>query len=591
MDNPSTPNGTSSHDDSSDSSELMRRQAMALERLALVSDPEYIPRARALKRLAGLIVALSGGVLAAYEFAIFVYESHQRRDMVSNWVEAARELYEVESSPDEAVVMLERASDLSPQDASVVKMSAYIGGMRTVEQLMNLDRPFSPKDMEDYGQAMGQAIMLERVDKDNPEWAILRGQLALAAGETDRARSFIAKALQIDPASPFANLRLALVHMNLSREAAGADDSATRDAEMAKCRQLIDRSLALNPDFSLAKLWKALIALSDGDLDTTITMCRQILQKDPRFYKALATLGEAYTMQAVADGASEAQSREAYAKAQDAYERALAIKPDLSQGLYGLARLYGLQDKYEIGLRYARSATAMDPGSLAATQMQGTLAIELAKVGGPDSEDYGSLIEEAIGCYSKALDLNPRDADNYIERSKLYRQTGKLRLAGADARNAVLFAATDPYAHNVLGLYLLDAGFLEEAASAFATCTQLDEKFDAGYLGRGRALRALGNLEEAEASLDAALDVASADLKSQMLLERGRVREARGNAEGALADFVAARTDDPDSFDAWIAEANALRALNRKDASVAAARSALQLRPDDQVAKQLMSGQ
>jgi len=75
-----TPN--SSTTGSTDTGELLRRQAAAMERLALVSDPEYIPRARALRRLAGMVVALSGGVLAAYEFAIFVYESHQRRGKI-----------------------------------------------------------------------------------------------------------------------------------------------------------------------------------------------------------------------------------------------------------------------------------------------------------------------------------------------------------------------------------------------------------------------------------------------------------------------------------------------------------------------------
>ena len=563
--NPSTTGST-------DTGELLRRQAAAMERLALVSDPEYIPRARALRRLAGMVVALSGGVLAAYEFAIFVYESHQRRGMVSNWVEAARELYEVESSADEAAIMLEKAAELSPQAASVVKMSAYIDGMRTVERLLNLDRPFSEEDMAQYGAAMGQAIMLERVASSKPEWAILRGQLASAVGEPARARDFLDRALAIDPDNAFANLRLGLVHRTL---AMAAKDDASSAAEMARCRVLIDRALQLQPKFSLARLWKAYLAIDAERWDEAVAECQEIIRTDPRFYKAYATMGQAYF---------EKKDR---AAAQSAYQRALAIRPDLAIAMYGLAKVFGTERKYEIALRYARRATDTDPGYMGAWQMHGTLAMELAKEGGADSEEFGALIEEAIECYSKALDLDPRSADNFMERSKLYRLVGKLRQAGADARNATLFGANDPYAWNVLGEYLLAAGFHGEAVDAFAKTVELDAEFDAGFLGRAKARRALGDLAGAQQDLDAAVAVASDQIKASIFLERGRVREALGNREGALADYVAARTDKPENFDAWMAESAVLKAMGRVEDSSAAARKAQQLRPDDAAAKAL----
>jgi tetratricopeptide (TPR) repeat protein len=570
MTNAPEPDSTSSPRD--DTGELLRRQAEAMERLALVSDPEYVPRARAVKRLAGLIVALSGGVLAAYEFAIFVYESYQRRDMVSNWVEAARELYEVESSPEEATVMLERAAELGPQDASVVKMSAYIGGMRTVERLLNLDRPFTKDDMEQYGAAMGQAIMLQRVAADEPEWAILRGQLASAVDEPARALEFLDRALKIDPDNAFASLRLGLVHRAI---ASATDDKAKAAEETRNCRELIDRALALRPQFSLARLWRAYLALDADDSDAAIAECREILRTDPRFYKAYATMGQAHFMKGEL-GAAQA-----------AYQRALAIRPDLAIAMYGLANIFGTESKYEIALLYARRATSTDPGYMSAWQMQGTLALELAKESGPEFEGYGELISEAIECYSKALDLDPRNADNFMERSKLYRMVGKLRQAGSDARNATLFGPMDPYAWNVLGEYLLAAGFHAEAIDAFTKTVELDQSFDAGFLGRARARRALGDLASAQRDLDAAVAVASDQIRAIIHLERGSVREALGDRDGALEDFISARTTKPENFDAWIAEAKLLKAMDRPDQSRAAAREALKLRPDDPITKEL----
>jgi tetratricopeptide (TPR) repeat protein len=556
-----------------DTGELLRRQAAALERLALVSDPEYVPRARALKRLAGLVVALSGGVLAAYEFALFIYESHVRRTTVANWVEAAREMYEVEGSPSEASSMLERAQELGPQDVNVVRLAAYIDGMRAVERLMNLDRPFGKDDVEEYGRAMGQAVMLQRVDARSPEWAILRGQLALAVGEAERARGFLEQALTIEPGNSFATLRLALVHRAL---AVKAEDPEVRARELAACLKLIERTLALSPTFKWAHLWKGAVALEQsGDADTAMKSFQDAIAIDPRFVTAWVNLGKA------------AESKGDLPEAERAYVRALEIRPDLAMAITGLAYVYGLQDKYEIGLRYARRATDANAGSLEAWVMRGRLALELAKESADDAAAHDALIEEAITCYSTALDLDPRQGDAYIERSKLNRQARRLREAGGDARNAILFNPRDPYAWNVLGEYLLEIDFHDEAAAAFSKALELDPAFDAGLLGRAKSLEAAGKLEEAEADLDAVMALVSDDLKALALLQRGRVREARGNNEGALADYAAARTGDPEYFDAWLSEARSLCAAGRTEECRAAARRALQLRPSDETAKAL----
>jgi tetratricopeptide (TPR) repeat protein len=557
--------------------ELLRRQAAALERLAEVSDPEYKPRQKVVQKLIAAAIAGSGVVLGTYEFAQFVIESHERRAMVANWVEAARELYEVEGSADEAGELLKRAEEVAQQDVDVVKLGAYIDGMRTVERLVNLDRPFDKSDMEAYGRAMGQAVMLERVDPGSPEWAILRGQLALAAREPDRARAFLDRALAIDPRSAFATLRLALVHLDLAKRAASAGD---RDRELAEARRLVDRSIELAPRFKWGHLWKGVVALEvDKDADAAIASFRKAVEIDPRFANGWYSIGAA------------TETKEDWAATEQAYVRSLEIRPDLDAALSGLAFVYGSQDKYEIGLRYARRATDANPGSLKAWNMRGRLARELALVTeARDAEAAGELWKEAIDAYSKALDLDPRMADAYIERSDLNLRTKRLAEAGEDARNATMFAPQDPYAWNALGRYQLQAGFPDKAVETFAKVLALDAAFDTALLDRARALDALGQRDAAVAELDRALEKATEDFRTDILLERGRIREAARKLDAALGDFVAARTAKADLFEAWMSEARVLKALGRTDEARAAAREALQLRPDDEGAKAMVGG-
>jgi tetratricopeptide (TPR) repeat protein len=557
--------------------ELLRRQAAALERLAEVTDPEYKPRQKLLQKLLAMAIAGSGVVLGTYEFAQFVIESHERRAMVSNWVEAARELYEVEGSADEAGELLKRAEEVAQQDVEVVKLAAYIDGMRVVERLVNLDRPFDKADVEAYGRAMGQAVMLERVDPDSPEWAILRGQLALSANEPDRARAFLSRALELDPRSAFATLRLGLVHLQLARKAA---DEPSRARELAEAKRLVSRSIELSPGFKWGLLWQGAIALEmDKDPEGALPSFRAAAAIDPRFANAWCSIGSA------------ARLAEDWPASEQAYVRSLEIRPDLSEALIGLAFVYGAQDKYEIGLRYCRRATDSNPGSLRAWNLRGALSGELSReLAARDPAAAGEFTKEAIDAYSKALDLDPREADAYVERSDLNLRTGRIVEAGEDARNATMFAPDDAFAWNALGRYQLKAGFPDKAVETFAKVVSIDASFDTAYLDRARALDALGQRDAAVAELDRALEKATEDFRTDILLERGRLREAIGKLDAALEDFVAARTAKADLFEAWMSEARVLKALGRADEARAAAREALQLRPDDEGAKAMVGG-
>ena len=558
--------------------QLLDRQTQALERLAVVSDPTYKPKKKFAAQLIGLFMAGSAATLGGYEFVRFVIDSHEQRVMIANWVEAARELYEVEGNAEAANELLEKASEIAPQNPDVVKLSAYIQGMQTVEALINLDRPMQKEDVSKYAKAAGQAVMLERVEPESSDWAVLRGQLALVANEPDRARVYLQRAIELDPKNSFAVLRMALVHRRLSL---GASDDATRASELKICMELLGQALKMDPNSKWVHLWLGSIALEElNDPVLARTHLESAIKIDPRFAIAFYSLG------------TVAMKLEEWPVAEKCFQRSLEIRPDLAGALSGMAIVYGSQNLYEIGLRYARKAVVADPGSLESWRYNGLLAREVAKellkIG--DEANSKVTLAEAITAYSNALDLDPRNGDCYIERSALYRQSNQLAEAGNDARNAVLFAPNDPYAWNALAVVQAQGGFHQEAVESFGKTIGLEAKFDEAYLGRAKSKVELREFDAAAADFNLALENASDDLKADILLARGMFRASRGDHAAALIDCVAARTKDERSFDAWIAEAESLKALGRASDSHAAARRALMLRPSDSHAQALADG-
>lgn len=555
--NPTTPNPSDIHE----------RQALALERLAVVSDPEYKPRKKFIQHLAGFVVAGFGIAAGGYEFVQFIIESHERRLLVSNWVTAAKEMFEAEGSAAEASQLLEQAREVAPQDANVIRYAAYVDGMSVVERLLNLDRPFNNSDVEAYGKAMGQAVMLERVDSSSPEWAILRGQLALAVDEPLRAQMFLDQAIEIDPAHSFARLRLALVKLSIAKS---RESSAERNALVNEARSMIDKIIEAEPSNKWAHLWRGTVSLEwDAEPQRAVESFQSALAIDPRFVNAWQSLGSAQEM------------LQDFSAAEKAFSRALQLRPNLVSAYTGLAYVYGYQDRYEVGLAFARRATVEAPQSFQAWITRGLLARELWRVTPASDPSVNDLLKEAVDSYTAALDLNPRSSDVFIERSKLYRQTGRLRESGSDARSAINFSPTDPVAWNVLAKYYQAAGFLNDAVETFTKVLQLDPAMDTALLDRGQIYATLNEHESAIADFDAALKVATDDFSPEILCARAAVYRTTQRLDLALADFVQARTVKPDYLDAWLGESQTLDTLGRSADALVAANEALKLAPDN----------
>ncbi len=544
------------------------RQAAALGDLADAADPKSKSSKSLVKSLVGYMMLGSSVVLGGYEFLSYVIEQWERREMIANWVEVAREMQDVENAPDVALELLERADEVDPQSTAVVKLRAYVRGMQTVKRLLQLDRPFNAEDVAAANLAAAEASLLEQLDPNAPDWALLRGQLAAAQHEPVRARGYFARALELDPRNSLVRVRLADMHFDLGQGLAETDAAAAA-IEHETAARLLDEAGELEPTSKWIPLYKGIHALALGNLEQAAVAFDNAIAIDPRLELAIRNRGLVLFQQ------------EDWLGAESALRRALEVDPNSVGALGMLAQVYGWQDQYEAALLYARKATVAAPTSLMAWSVAGDLNRDLGTIAlqAGKTEESTARYAEAIDCYGNAIELNPRNADVLLERSKLYRRSGELEMSGRDARQATELAPKDPNTWYALAEYQLAIREFAAAGKSADTAIMLEPKFDFAYRIKSSVLEESGDFDGASAALDVAVEMASDDQRADLLHSRAEFLERRGATEQALRDAVAARTDQPEEFDHWLHEAQLLVLLGRNSDACSALAEANQRKP------------
>jgi tetratricopeptide (TPR) repeat protein len=545
---------------------LHERQVAALERVAGHIAPDVVARRwqRFLTKMLAVSMLGVSALLAGYELSIWMYESWQTRKTVNTWLEVAREVYEVEGNDEVAQEFLARAADISPQNASVIQLQAYIEGMGAMETLLNLDRPWNRAELNQADMAKANAILLHQLAPHSPDGSILRGQVTAALHDHDRAVGFLEQAMKIDPESAFARVRLAMVHIALAGE--GADEASTAE-HVQSAQRLLAEARALDPESKMAALWQSVL---DWEVLDKWDSARQWLDRactiDPRFALAHLAIGQLHL------------DKDEFPEAIAGFDRTLELRPEMPMALVGLAWAYGYQDQYETALQYSRRANRADPGFLEGWQITGLLSSEVFKLDGE-----ATAAEAADKAFSQALELDPTNPQWYWQRSELRCTMGELRGAGRDARLGTLFGPEDAYAWMHLGHFqiALDPPMREQAIASYARALELDESLDDARRGTAKSLAALGRTEAALLEFNHLVEHSSEDVRAVNLEARAKFHEDQGDMPTAIADYRAARLDDPELFDAWFGEARVAMALHDHAAAHNAINACRQLRPGD----------
>jgi len=179
----------------------------------------------------------------------------------------------------------------------------------------------------------------------------------------------------------------------------------------------------------------------------------------------------------------------------EAYNKALAIKPDYAEACFNMGNALKDQGKLEEAIKAYSKALTIKPDNADAYHNMGITL-----------KDQGKL-EEAIKAYSKALAIKPDYADAYYNMGITLKDQGKLEEA-IEAYNKALAIEPDfAEAYNNMGITLQEQDKLEEAIEAFNKALAIKPDNAQAYYNMGNALKEQHRLDEAVEAYNKALAI------------------------------------------------------------------------------------
>ncbi|HEY7428282.1 MAG TPA: tetratricopeptide repeat protein [Gemmataceae bacterium] len=151
--------------------------------------------------------------------------------------------------------------------------------------------------------------------------------------------------------------------------------------------------------------------------------------------------------------------------------------------------------------------------------------------------------DRAIADCSKAIRLNPSDADAYFGRGRAYLCKGEYASAIADFTEAIRLNSNDAHAYELRGEAQLHKGDYERAIADFNRAIRLDPKYSAAYRGRGQVYTKIGDHDKAIADFRKAIRRDPNSAYTYAL--RGTAYFHIQENERAIADFSKAIRLDP----------------------------------------------
>jgi TolB-like protein/Flp pilus assembly protein TadD len=230
------------------------------------------------------------------------------------------------------------------------------------------------------------------------------------------------------------------------------------------------------------------------------------------------------------------RTHDAYLKAIEYFEDALAIEPDYARAFTGLADAYCLMvgfisasEGYEKAKAYTQQALALDPSCAEAHATVGLIAW-LSK----------GDVHEAKSEFLRAIELNPNYAQAHKWYASLLGHTGKVKEACQQSENALLL---DPLSASLIITYagsLYVAGRLVEAVDQYQKALEINPTMEGAWWGLWHSLAIQWDWDQAETVTRRCVEkypdnpYAHVNL-SQCIKCRGRSEEALVEIRKALA--------------------------------------------------------
>jgi Flp pilus assembly protein TadD len=151
--------------------------------------------------------------------------------------------------------------------------------------------------------------------------------------------------------------------------------------------------------------------------------------------------------------------------------------------------------------------------------------------------------QEAIGAFTKAIELNPKYAEAFYNRGEAYRILGNFRLAIRDYDKAIELNPTDAKPYGARGVAYGSLGEHRQAIRDYDKAIELDPTDAEIYVTRGVSYRKLGDYQQAIRDFDQAIQL---NMKyATVYFLRGFAYYNLGNYWQAIKDYDTAIELDP----------------------------------------------
>ena len=188
-----------------------------------------------------------------------------------------------------------------------------------------------------------------------------------------------------------------------------------------------------------------------------------------------------------------------------------------------------------------------------------------------------SDLDQAVGDYSKAIELDSSKASYYYNRGIAYKDKGDLDQAVADYIKAIELDPSKTNAYIYRGNVYFGKGDLDQAIADFSKAIELDPLETIAYYNRGNAYKDKGDLDQALVDYGKAIELDPS--KASCYYNRGNLYFGKGDLDQAIADYIKAIELDPSKASYYYNRGIAYKDLGDLDKAIADYSKAIELDP------------
>lgn len=223
------------------------------------------------------------------------------------------------------------------------------------------------------------------------------------------------------------------------------------------------------PYFDLAELY-----FKKQEYELAIKKYVAVIKINPEFIQAYINLGQAYAM---------VNNLE---KATLAYNKVLEIEPDNSTAKSNLALITFKEGKKDLAFsQLMKLAEGESNENALVHKYLGIMLLEKGK------------IDDAIERFMKSIDINPTDADTFVNLGVCFHKMNNLKRAVKDYRKAVELDPRNLVALKNLALLYYDSEQIREAVEIYEMVMKLEPNSKTVYKTLAHAYRRIGEIEKA----------------------------------------------------------------------------------------------